>query len=65
MPGFVPGNHVFLAASKQEVDGRDKPGHDGAACQPLVRRQPARAMAAPAKKTKPGAWPGFAAVCLA
>jgi len=28
MPGFMPGIHVFLCASKQGVDGRDKPGHD-------------------------------------
>jgi hypothetical protein len=29
MPGLVPGIHVFLdAAAKQDVDGRDKPGHD-------------------------------------
>jgi hypothetical protein len=31
MPGLVPGIHVFLPASivfKQDVDGRDKPGHD-------------------------------------
>jgi hypothetical protein len=27
MPGLVPGIHVFLFA-KQDVDGRDKPGHD-------------------------------------
>jgi hypothetical protein len=27
MPGLVPGIHVFLVA-KQDVDGRDKPGHD-------------------------------------
>jgi len=26
MPGLVPGIHVFLG--KQDVDGRDKPGHD-------------------------------------
>jgi hypothetical protein len=26
MPGLVPGIHVSL--SKQDVDGRDKPGHD-------------------------------------
>jgi hypothetical protein len=25
--GLVPGIHVF-AASKKDVDGRDKPGHD-------------------------------------
>ena len=28
MPGFMPGIHVFIALSKQDVDGRDKPGHD-------------------------------------
>jgi hypothetical protein len=31
MPGLVPGIHVFFALSrKQDVDGRDEPGHDGA-----------------------------------
>jgi hypothetical protein len=29
MPGRVPGIHVFRSDTKQEVDGRDKPGHDG------------------------------------
>jgi hypothetical protein len=29
MPGLVPGIHVFDAAEEQDVDGRDKPGHDG------------------------------------
>jgi citronellyl-CoA dehydrogenase len=29
MPGLVPGIHVFLEAiRKEDVDGRDKPGHD-------------------------------------
>ena len=28
MPGLVPGIHVFLVASYEDVDGRDKPGHD-------------------------------------
>jgi ribosome-binding factor A len=28
MPDLVPGIHVFLAERKQDVDGRDKPGHD-------------------------------------
>jgi hypothetical protein len=28
MPRLVPGIHVFRAASKEDVDGRDKPGHD-------------------------------------
>jgi hypothetical protein len=27
MPGLVPGIHVFIAA-RQDMDGRDKPGHD-------------------------------------
>jgi hypothetical protein len=30
MPGLVPGIHVFLRSTKnKDVDGRDKPGHDG------------------------------------
>jgi hypothetical protein len=31
MPGLDPGIHVFLigALTKKDVDGRDKPGHDG------------------------------------
>jgi hypothetical protein len=29
MPGFKPGIHFFLIQlRKQDVDGRDKPGHD-------------------------------------
>jgi hypothetical protein len=28
MPGLVPGIHVFSRFSKQDVEGRDKPGHD-------------------------------------
>jgi hypothetical protein len=28
MPGLVPGIHVFKAEADQNVDGRDKPGHD-------------------------------------
>ena len=29
MPGLVPGIHAFLSLTiKQDVDGRDKPGHD-------------------------------------
>jgi len=28
MPGFMPGIHVFFELLKQDVDGRDKPGHD-------------------------------------
>jgi hypothetical protein len=29
MAGLVPAIHVFLLAAKQDVDARDKPGHDG------------------------------------
>jgi hypothetical protein len=29
MPGLVPGIHVFLLLVGKDVDGRDKPGHDG------------------------------------
>src|SRR5207248_1599606 len=28
-PGLVPGNHVLASGRKKDVDGRDKPGHDG------------------------------------
>jgi hypothetical protein len=28
MPGLVPGIHVFRMRRKEDVDGRDKPGHD-------------------------------------
>src|SRR6516225_6127811 len=28
MPGLVPGIHVFSASRREDVDGRDKPGHD-------------------------------------
>jgi hypothetical protein len=53
MPGLVPGIHDFLAASKQGVDGRDKPGHDDFVSD--------RLFAHISKKAKPGAKPAFAA----
>jgi hypothetical protein len=28
MPGLVPGIHVFGPTKAEDVDGRDKPGHD-------------------------------------
>ena len=37
MPGLVPGIHVFGATCKEDVDGRDKPGHDNLACCNLAR----------------------------
>ena len=29
MRGLVPRIHVFLYKANEDVDGRDKPGHDG------------------------------------
>jgi hypothetical protein len=29
MPGLVPGFHVLIFTTRKDVDGRDKPGHDG------------------------------------
>ena len=29
MPGLDPGIHVLTASRMKDVDGRDKPGHDG------------------------------------
>jgi hypothetical protein len=29
MPGLGPGIHAFLITTHKDVDGRDKPGHDG------------------------------------
>jgi hypothetical protein len=29
MPAPVAGIHAFLVVSRRDVDGRDKPGHDG------------------------------------
>jgi hypothetical protein len=29
MPGLGPGIHVFSWSKIKDVDGRDKPGHDG------------------------------------
>jgi hypothetical protein len=37
MPGLVPGIHVFLDVGSNDVDGRDKPGHDDNSS--LQRRQ--------------------------
>ena len=38
MPGLVPGIHVLLHVN-QDVDGRDKPGHDEL---PLIKPTPMR-----------------------
>jgi hypothetical protein len=36
MPGLVPGIHVFLFSRTKDVDGRDKPGHDGIGINPAM-----------------------------
>jgi hypothetical protein len=41
MPGLVPGIHVFLPQrQKQDVDGRDEPGHDDAGDNRFLFTQP-------------------------
>jgi hypothetical protein len=41
MPGFMPGIHVFfVCVHKQDVDGRDKPGHDGSGMLPRLLSGP-------------------------
>src|SRR5512136_281458 len=36
MPGLVPGIHVLSQAHREDVDGRDKPGHDAEAWERLM-----------------------------
>jgi hypothetical protein len=36
MPGLVPGIHVYSACTEEDVDGRDKPGHDVFTASPLA-----------------------------
>jgi hypothetical protein len=36
MPGLVPGIHVFKPLGKQDVDGRNKSGHDDAYARTLA-----------------------------
>jgi hypothetical protein len=43
MPGLVPGTHVFAEfAIKEDVDGRDEPGHDGGDVADVAPRNPYR-----------------------
>jgi hypothetical protein len=46
MPGRVPGIHVFGTTSKEDVDGRDKPGHDEKATHSQYVRQRLRMLTA-------------------
>ena len=48
MPGLVPGIHAFLLVIKQDVDGRDKPGHDALRLQMQLRSYSAAARFSPA-----------------
>jgi len=32
MPGLDPGIHVLIVSKKEDVDGRDEPGHDCKVC---------------------------------
>ena len=43
MPGLVPGIHVFATLKQEDVDGRDKPGHDGNGCARVCVRYVERA----------------------
>ncbi|AUC96776.1 hypothetical protein CWS35_22915 [Bradyrhizobium sp. SK17] len=56
MPGLGPGIHVLFPA-KKGVDGRDKPGHDGAhmGCSHHMRLRPAQSTPAiaPTRMTRP------------
>jgi hypothetical protein len=38
MPGLGPGIHAFLPCGPKDVDGRDKPGHDGDGDNPPSKR---------------------------
>jgi len=44
MPGLAPGIHVFLYAATQDVDGRDKPGHDECCNSLLIAPSEARTL---------------------
>jgi hypothetical protein len=48
MPGLVPGIHVFAASWQEDVDGRDKPGHDDAQSRQFIHSQPWMAGTGPA-----------------
>jgi hypothetical protein len=48
MPALVAGIHVFLCLGSKDVDGRDKPGHEGEEnAQAAGRSDDARPFAAP------------------
>ncbi len=59
MPGLVPGIHVF-AAGFTDVDGRDKPGHDGEKCaQRTVRKNRRTSSTNSSGCSNAAKWPPF------
>jgi hypothetical protein len=42
MPGLVPGIHVLKEGNEEDVDGRDKPGHDEGVLPPGAQASIAR-----------------------
>src|SRR4051794_10483880 len=48
MPGLGPGIHVLNASAVEDVDGRDKPGHDEAAPSSVAQSNIATARVQPA-----------------
>ena len=56
MPGLVPGIHVFGLAKKQDVDGRDKPGHDGEWKQARMTAEPDARLIEAGRKLFAGDW---------
>jgi hypothetical protein len=49
MPALVAGIHVLGLGRKKDVDGRDKPGHDGI-------RDPFKAVTAPGRPAELTGW---------
>ncbi len=61
MPGLAPGIHVLVAGWKN-VDGRDKPGHDGAGFNAsIASARPAKARTADLHEQKSAFLPGVLA----
>src|SRR5580704_2977743 len=67
MPELVAGIHVLIAARKQDVDGRDKPGHDdyevlrkAFTCSRVIIGKPSRnsSIESPASRYSMSVWTG-------
>jgi penicillin-binding protein 1C len=55
-PGLTRASTTFVAAEKRDVDGRDKPGHDGVGRRRIVRLVPAAAFVVLAISAAFAAW---------